>query len=638
MIEVADRDQNTHRKARIFISYSRKDIAFADQLEAALKARGFEPLIDRQDPIALQDWSKGIAPFENWWKRIETLIEKADTIVFVLSPDAVASKVALEEIDYAASLNKRFAPVVCRKLDDTVVPEALRSLHYINFDDTSRFDASADHLAAALRVDLDWVRKHSEFGETARRWATAGRPGPQGLLLRSPTLEDAERWIASRPQSAPAPTEETVAFVAASRRAAIWRRRRAIALASAFFLAMLTGLVAWWNQAWLAERLYAWQNVHALTAAQEQALKPGTSFNECTDCPDMIIVPAGSFMMGSPATEPGRDSNEGPQHAVTIAKPFAVAKFELTFAEWDACVARSGCGGYPPSDEGWGRSRRPVINVSWDDAQQYVAWLAKLTGKPYRLLTEAEYEYATRAGTTTAYPWGEAIGKNNANCLSCGSQWAGKQTAPIGSFPPNKFGLYDMVGNVEELTEDCHHDSYNLAPTDGSAWLANNGGECSTRVLRGGPWSDYPQVDRSAHRSWLGTPGRSGRLDSIGFRVGRMLGRDTPTRPKVKSPPDEYPHLADCLTALLQASVVIGSLEKQMKYQWTIEVCTEAIQANPQSASAFFTRGAAYKEMGHRSEAIADFRKVLAIDPSYALAKMELDNLEKKPAQGRRQN
>ena len=144
-------------KARIFISYSRKDMAFADRLEAALKARGFEPLIDRTEIYA----------FEDWWKRIEGLIGRADTVVFVLSPDAVASEVALKEVAHAASLNKRFAPIVCRRTDDGAVPEALRRLNFVFFDDPSRFEASADQLAGALNTDIGWVRQHTEYGEEA---------------------------------------------------------------------------------------------------------------------------------------------------------------------------------------------------------------------------------------------------------------------------------------------------------------------------------------------------------------------------------------------------------------------------------------------------------------------------------------
>src|SRR5689334_17470846 len=234
-----------------------------------------------------------------------------------------------------------------------------------------------------------------------------------------------------------------------------------------------------------------------LSPTQEKALKPKDTFKECANCPEMMVVPAGSFTMGSPKGEPGRSADEGPQHTVTIARPFAVGRFSVTFEEWDACAADGGCNQmevvaglgkvirpYKPSDEGWGRGRRPVINVSWDDAKAYVAWLSQKTGKPYRLLTGAEYEYATRAGTQTAYPWGDAIGTNNANCHACGSQWDAKQTAPVGSFAANGFGLYDMVGNVREWTEDCYHDTYSGAPTDGSAWI--EGGNCYDRVVRGG--------------------------------------------------------------------------------------------------------------------------------------------------------
>jgi formylglycine-generating enzyme required for sulfatase activity len=200
---------------------------------------------------------------------------------------------------------------------------------------------------------------------------------------------------------------------------------------------------------------------------------------------------------------------------------FAVGQFAVTFQEWDACVADGGCNGYKPSDQGWGCGRRPVINVHWEDAKAYVAWLSTKTGKTYRLLTEAEYEYAARAGTQTTYPWGNDIGKNNANCRSCGSEWDGKkQTVPVGSFPANGFGLHDMVGNVWAWTEDCYHNSYNGAPVDGSAWTS---GDCVTRVDRGGSWYFTPQYLRSAIRN-RNSPGN--RSDGLGFRVGRTLSLD----------------------------------------------------------------------------------------------------------------
>ncbi len=177
-----------------------------------------------------------------------------------------------------------------------------------------------------------------------------------------------------------------------------------------------------------------------------------------------------------------------------------------------------GCNDYMPSDEGWGRGRRPVINVSWDDAKAYVAWLSKKTGKSYRLLSGSEYEYATRAGTQTTYPWGNAVGRNNANCHACGSQWDARETAPVGSFAANRFGLYDMLGNVREWTEDCYHDNYSGAPADGSAWI--EGANCYNRVVRGGSFLLAPAFLRSASRYWFTADYR---LRYLGFRVARTL-------------------------------------------------------------------------------------------------------------------
>lgn len=239
-------------------------------------------------------------------------------------------------------------------------------------------------------------------------------------------------------------------------------------------------------------------------------------FRDCAECPEMIAIPAGSFMMGSPAAEPGRLSDEGPQRQVVIARPLAIGKYEVTFAEWDACVASGGCNGYRPDDLGWGRDHRPVINVSWQDAQSYVQWLSRRSGHRYRLLSEAEWEYAARAGTTTARYWGDAIGDGHAVCGECGSQWDKKLTAPVGSFRPNPFGLHDMLGNVWEWTEDCYHDSYAGAPADGSARISGAG--CRLRVLRGGTWLIDPGDLRAAFRFRNGS---GVRYPFAGFRVAR---------------------------------------------------------------------------------------------------------------------
>jgi formylglycine-generating enzyme required for sulfatase activity len=237
----------------------------------------------------------------------------------------------------------------------------------------------------------------------------------------------------------------------------------------------------------------------------------------------MVVVPAGSFLMGSRLSE-----DEGPPHEVAITNAFAVSKFELTFDEWDTCVEYGDCD--RSSDVGWGRGSRPVINVSWEDAQAYVKWLSRITGKGYRLLSEAEYEYAARAGTETKYPWGDEIRRNGqvmANCNGCGSYWDNKQTAPVGSFPPNAFGLYDVVGNVSVWTEDCYEVSYAGAPADGSAWISRR--NCTRRIVRGGSWGDVPNNIRSATRNWSAAPSRS---FDLGFRVARTLaGTDAATVP-----------------------------------------------------------------------------------------------------------
>jgi formylglycine-generating enzyme required for sulfatase activity len=516
--------QTAETKTQIFISYSRKDMEFADRLEAALKARGFEILIDREEIYA----------FEDWWKRLEALIGRADTVVFVLSPDAVKSDVALKEVGHAATLNKRFAPIVCRRVEAIAIPESLRRLNFIFFDDPAQFEASADTLAAALQTDIGWIRRHTEFGEAARRWIEGGRAG--GLLLRPPVLDQAEAWMAFRPSGAPSPTAETEAFISASREAEMAARRRSRILNAALYtmlIGIILGLIGWINQAsiadqwgwWTVTRPYAAAQVwpHLLTGGQEQALKPGDSFKECAqDCPKMVVVPAGSYTMGAPPRESQAFgyTTQIPQHTVTFAKPFAVSKYALTFADWDACVTGGGCNRYRPNDWGWGREQ-PVFYVSWEDAKQYVAWLTKVTGKPYRLLTESEFEYAARAGTTTAYPWGNDIGTNNANCIGCGSQWDNRQTASVGSFAPNLFGLYDMAGNVWEWVEDCVHDNYNGAPADGSAWI--EGGDCDRRVVRGGSYGNTPDALRSAGRDWDSSADRS---RHGGFRVARTLAAE----------------------------------------------------------------------------------------------------------------
>jgi formylglycine-generating enzyme required for sulfatase activity len=252
----------------------------------------------------------------------------------------------------------------------------------------------------------------------------------------------------------------------------------------------------------------------------------GRVFKDCPACPEMVVVPAGEFMMGSPEKEKSRGKDEGPQRKVSV-REFAAGKFEVTFAQWDACVAEGGCS-HKPGDQGWGRGRRPVINVSWADAKQFVAWLSKKTGQRYRLLTEAEWEYAARGVTKATdahapFSTGATINYKQANydanfTYNGGPQGVYRQkTVDVGTFRRNAFGLHDMHGNVWEWVEDCYKDSYAGAPTDGSAVTS---GSCSLRILRGGAWNYFPKLLRSAYR--YATAGDV-RLENIGFRVARSL-------------------------------------------------------------------------------------------------------------------
>ena len=251
--------------------------------------------------------------------------------------------------------------------------------------------------------------------------------------------------------------------------------------------------------------------------------QPGETFRDCPSCPELVVVPTGSYQMGSPSHEEDRDDDEGPVHQVTIERSFAVGVYEVTFGEWEACVRGGGCNGYRPDDEGWGRERRPVIYVNWEDAQAYVTWLSRQTGQAYRLLSEAEWEYVARAGTTTPFHFGRTISTSQANYDGDYTYGGGRRgqnrerTVPVGSFRPNAFGLYDVHGNVYEWAQDCWNENYAGAPSDGRAWET---GDCSRRVLRGGSWYNGPRPLRSADRNW--SPAVI-RFNGNGFRIARSL-------------------------------------------------------------------------------------------------------------------
>jgi formylglycine-generating enzyme required for sulfatase activity/lipoprotein NlpI len=467
---------------------------------------------------------------------------------------------------------------------------------------------------AGLLAVLEGVKRAS------RDWVANNRDTPW-LAHTSDRLAAAER-LTARPDLAAnlEPTDRQ--YITACREAeatAKARRRRAQTAVYVMLLGIIVGLVGWINQSYLQEQ-WRWYSAsrpfmntkvqpYVLTGEAEHALKPLQSFKECSKeegrdyCPEMIVVPAGIFMMGSSQTDKNAYGKEQPQHNVTINKPFAVSEFELTFDEWDACVAYGDCA-RNISDSGFGRGKRPVINVVRDEAQRYVAWLARTTGKPYRLLTEAEYEYATRAGTLTAYPWGNDIGTNNSTCGGCGSQWDNTETAPVGSFAANGFGLYDMVGNAWEWVEDCYHPNYDRAPTDGSAWTTTCPDD-HRGVVRGGSWAYTPATLRSAYRFSVGTDYRS--VD-VGFRVARTLD----------------------LAALTLTEQQIDQMKQQdlcnnvLSSDLQIAGCTTLINSGKVNsndlASVYVNRGKAYRRKGDYDSAVADYNQAIMLDPKYVQA------------------
>ena len=275
----------------------------------------------------------------------------------------------------------------------------------------------------------------------------------------------------------------------------------------------------------------------------DNARAPGQTFTDCRHCPEMIVLPAGEFLMGSPPDEPERRDNE-PQHQVTIPRPFAMSTTPVTWNQWEACVRDRWCEGAAIDEalrtnpdgtangdyRDWGRGTRPVVGVSWYDAQHFVGWLNWKTGQDdaYRLPSEAEWEYAARAGTTTAFPWGDMLDFNYGNFGLRGHELGGKaegrdtwvdETSPVASFPANAFGLYDMHGNIFEWTQDCYEENFAHASADGSA---NTEGNCANRVFRSGTFVSNPYMQRSARRGAPYPATLRGR-NYLGFRVAKTL-------------------------------------------------------------------------------------------------------------------
>jgi formylglycine-generating enzyme required for sulfatase activity len=375
-------------------------------------------------------------------------------------------------------------------------------------------DSERNDLAKATR-ERDGLRAELAASQTKLGAAEKAREAALAEVKRAKA--DAERAEARRKEES---VRSAAALAEAKADAEAWRQRHAETDKALIDMkAQRADLVVP-----TPEPVFRRPSIAPLTAAAERALKPKDIFTECPECPEMVVMPKGTFTMGSPDDEAERSTSEHPRRRVTIAKAFAVGRFEVTFAEWEACVSAGKCS-HKPGDEGWDRGKRPVINVSWNDiTQQYLPWLSQRTGKTYRLLTEAEWEYVTRAGTETPYWWGSSISTSQANYDASSApedcpkgKYPGGKTVPVDSFAPNPWGLYNVHGNVWEWVEDSWHRNYLGAPRDGSVWTE---GDASFRVIRGGSWGTISASLRSACRGRIPPTSRD---SSVGFRVARTL-------------------------------------------------------------------------------------------------------------------
>lgn len=503
------------QKLKVFVSYSHRDHAFVDELTAGLKLAGFLPVLDQQD----------VSAGDNWEERLGGLILQSDTVAFVVSSFSVRSERCLWELARALQLSKRLIPIVLGSVPESEIPEQLRQLRFIRFENDSRLTRSLAEVADALQKDLHWIREHTRIGELAARWEMRGRS--TSLLLREDELSEALHWMSARPAGAPEITQLQEALLSASaeqeraaKAAAVRSRQLGQQTRLAIRIIFTAGILAIAYQLW-SHREYALlqladfaDQLRRKVAAEGSVPREGDSFTDCARCPTMIVVPPGEFEMGS---KDGSE-DEKPVHNVTISAPFAVSRFEIQFDEWDACYLLGGCPKIE-RDVTAISGTRPVVEVSWYEARDFAAWLSRRTGHNYRLLSEAEWEYAARAKSKTLFPWGQTLEENRANCSGCRGRDVYGASAEAGSFLPNDFGLFHMLGNVWEWVQDCYSRNYDDAHPDGSA---NSEGHCNFRVVRGGSWDFGPEFLRPTLRQ-MDVP--ESKRSNLGFRIARTFAR-----------------------------------------------------------------------------------------------------------------
>lgn len=485
--------QTVTLKYRAFISYSHVDTNWAKWLHRGLERfRIDKDLVGRETatgpiPDALRpifrdrdDFTAGHALTE------QTLaaLDASAALIVICSPSAIESHYVNEEICSFKSRHpeRSVIPLIVHGKPDDAVLEC--------FPPALKFKLDAKGRATKRRAELlaADAREEGDGKDLALAKVIAGLLG----LSSDDVFRRAER----------------------ERRATARRRHVVQALFGVLAVLLIIGGVGWWKQDVLREQFY-WRWImrpNALSLTQERGLQPNNEFKECAyGCPTMVVIPPGKFTMGSSYE---KEYTERPEHEVAISKPFAIGKFEVTFEQWDACVAAGGCP--MASDSGFGRGLRPVINVSWEDAQQYVTWLANRTGKPYRLPTEAEWEYAAWAGS-------KILGVDVGN-YAWFQHNSGSFTQPVGQRKVNAFGLYDVYGNVWEWVRDWYHSDYIGAPSDGSAWITPSAENWlyprPLFVYRGGGWNDTRDALKQDRRR-ADPPAYHN--NDLGFRVARTL-------------------------------------------------------------------------------------------------------------------
>ena len=504
--------------ADIFISYAREDMEWVRPLAAELEARGWSVF-----------WDKRIPAGENWHSHIGASLRAARSVVVVWSDHSVESEWVLEE----ANQGKRRRTLVPVLKDPVEPPVGFGLIQAADLSTWAR--GRTDEEFAKFLEDLARVLAgpQAPAAEPAaappRRPPAAAPPAARpragerlrrlggiaaavvalGMVIAvAQELITAGRGVVQQRAGAPAPAAPAPAAgpVVAAPAVESGPAVATVAEAATVVRAARRG----------------GQTVGQVFA---DTLKDGSP---CGFCPEMVVVPPGSFTMGSPADEAGRAPDEGPQRTVAFAQAFAIGRYEITFDQWAACVAGGGCAGYLPDDQGWGMGSRPVINVTWDDARGFVAWLSRQTGLYYRLPSEAEWEYAARGGTKTPFWTGPTTSADLVNYDGDYVYAAGQagpyrgRSVPVDApgFPANPFGLFHVHGNVLEWVQDCYAGSYAGAPVDGH--VPADRGDCEARILRGGSWVDDPRDLRAANR----TPSEpDDRYNFAGFRVARMISK-----------------------------------------------------------------------------------------------------------------